>query len=84
MAKRELTIKIPEDVFDEIERYRKSANKPNTEEAVAELIKYALSLPPYFREFDWEKAEAEADKEITARKTRSFDSIEDFIADLKK
>ncbi len=46
MAKRELTIKIPDDIFDEIERYRKSANKPNTEEAVAELIKYALSLPP--------------------------------------
>jgi len=84
MAKRELTIKIPEDVFDEIERYRKSANKPNMEEAVAELIKYALSLPPYFREFNWEKAEAEADKEIAAGKTRSFDSIEDFIADLKK
>ena len=53
MAKRELTIKIPDDVFDEIERYRKSANKPNTEEAVAELIKYALSLPLYFREFNW-------------------------------
>jgi hypothetical protein len=84
MAERELTIKIPEDVFDEIERYRKSANKPNTEEAVAELIKYALSLPPYFRDFNWEKAEAEADKEIAAGKTRSFDSIEDFIADLKE
>ena len=84
MSKRELTIKIPDDVFDEIERYRKSANKLNTEEAVTELIKYALSLPPYFREFNWEKAEAEADKEIAARKTKSFDSIEDFIADLKK
>jgi len=84
MSKRELTIKIPDDVFDEIERYRKSANKLNTEEAVTELIKYALSLPPYFREFNWEKAEAEADKEIAAGKTKSFDSIEDFIADLKK
>ncbi|MBE0426427.1 MAG: hypothetical protein IBX72_07245 [Nitrospirae bacterium] len=84
MARRELTIKIPDDVFDEIERYRKSANKPNTEAAVAELIKYALSLPPYFREFNWEKAEAEADKEIAAGKTRSFDSIEDFLSDLKK
>jgi hypothetical protein len=84
MSKRELTIKIPDDVFDEIERYRKSANKLNTEEAVTELIKYALSLPPYFREFNWEKAEADADKEIAAGKTKSFDSIEDFIADLKK
>ena len=84
MAKRELTIKIPDDIFDEIERYRKSANKPNTEEAVAELIEYALSLSPYFREFNWEKAEAEADKEIAAGQTKSFDSIEDFILDLKK
>jgi len=84
MTKRELTIKIADDVFDEIERYRKSANKPNTEEAIAELIKYALSFPPYFREFNWEKAEAEADKEIASGKITSFNSVEDFIANLKK
>lgn len=84
MAERELTIKLPDDVFDEIERYRKSVNKANTEEAVTELIKYALALPPYFREFNWEQAEAEADKEIASGQTKSFDSVEDFIADLKK
>jgi hypothetical protein len=84
MSKRKLTIKITEDLFDEIEEYMKYTNKLNTEDAVAELIKYALSLPPYFREFNWEKAEAEADKEIASGQTKSFDSIEDFIADLKK
>jgi len=84
MASRAVTITLTDDVFEEIERYKKSAGKTNTEEAVSELIKYALTLPPYFREFDWEKAEAEADKQIASGKIKSFDSIEDFIADLKK
>ena len=48
------------------------------------LFSSAANMPPYFREFNWEKAEAEADTEIAAGKTKSFDSIEDFIADLKK
>jgi hypothetical protein len=84
MASRVLTITLTDDVFEEIERYKKSAKKTNTEEAVSELIKYALTLPPYFKEFDWEKAEAEADKDIASEKIKSFDSVEDFIADLKK
>ena len=84
MATRALKITLTDDIFEEIERYKKSANKTNTEEAVKDLIKYALTLPPYFREFNWEKAEAEADKEIAAGQTKSFDSIEDFILDLKK
>jgi phenylacetate-coenzyme A ligase PaaK-like adenylate-forming protein len=84
MAKHELTIKLPDDVLDEIERYKKSAHKKSTEEAVTELIKHALAMPPYFRDFDWEKAESEADEEIAAGKIKSFDSVEDFLADLKK
>lgn len=84
MALREITITLAEDIIDEIERYRKSARKTNTEEAVTELIKYALTLPPYFKAFDWTKAEAEADNQIAAGKTKSFDTVEDFIADLKK
>jgi len=84
MASRALTITLTDDVFEEVERYKRSAKKTNTEEAVSELIKYALTLPPYFREFDWEKAEAEANKEIASGKIKSFHSVEDFIADLKK
>lgn len=84
MASRALTITLTDDVFEEIERYKKSAKKTDTEEAVSELIKYALTLPPYFKEFNWEEAEAEADKEIAAGKTKSFDSVEDLITDLKK
>jgi hypothetical protein len=48
------------------------------------LVKYALTIPPYFRSFDWTKAEAEADNQIAAGKTKSFDTVEDLIADLKK
>ncbi len=84
MVLREITITLADDIIDEIERYRKSARKTNTEEAVTELIKYALTLPPYFKAFDWEKAEAEADKEIALGKTKSFDTVEDLITDLKK
>jgi len=84
MGTRALNITLTDDVFEEIERYKISAKKTNTEEAVTELIKYALTLPPYFNEFDWEKAEAEADREIASGKTKSFDSVEDFIADLKR
>jgi hypothetical protein len=81
---RTVTITLTDDVLEGVEQYKKAAHKPNTEEAVAELIKYALTLPPYFRDFDWEKAEAEADKEIAAGKIKSFASVEDFIAALKK
>jgi predicted CopG family antitoxin len=84
MGTKELTITLSDDIFKEVEKYKKSAQKKSTEDAVAELIRYALILPPYFRDFNWTKAEAEADKEIASGKTKSFDTVEDFIADLKK
>ena len=67
----------------DIEKYKNRAHRKTTEAAVTDLIKYALTLPLYFKDFDWEKAEFEADEEITAGKTKSFDSVEDFIVDLK-
>ena len=84
MASHELTISINNYILEEIERYKESTHKQNIEEAVIELINYALSLPLYFKKFDWEKAEYEADKEIAAGKTKSFDIVEDLISDLKK
>jgi hypothetical protein len=84
MATHELTINLSDEILEEIERYKKVRHKKSTDDAVAELIKYALALPPYFKDFDWEKAEAEADKEIAAGKIKSFNSVEDFIIDLKK
>jgi predicted CopG family antitoxin len=84
MATHELTINLSDEIFEEIKRYKKVRHKKSTDDAVAELIKYALTLPPYFKDFDWGKAEAEADKEISTGKIKSFNSVEDFITDLKK
>ncbi|MEC4686665.1 MAG: hypothetical protein VST71_13175 [Nitrospirota bacterium] len=84
MATHEVTINLSDEILEEIERYKNVRHKKSIDDAVAELIKYALTFPPYFKYFDWEKAEAEADKEIAAGKTKSFETVEDFIADLRK
>lgn len=84
MATQELTITLSDKVLDEVKKYKKLLHKKSTGDAVAELIKYALTLPPYFKNFDWKKAETEADEEIAAGKIKSFNSVEDFITDLKK
>ncbi len=84
MATHEVTINLSDEILEEIERYKNVRHKKSIDDAVAELIKYALTFPPYFKDFDWEKAEAEADKEIAAGKTNSFETVEDFIADLRK
>ncbi|GBD99640.1 hypothetical protein BMS3Abin07_01677 [bacterium BMS3Abin07] len=83
MASRELTISLSDEILKEIESYKKSTNR-STEAAIAELIKYALTLPLHFRDFDWVQAESEADKEIAAGRIKSFDSIEEFLSDLNK
>jgi len=84
MRSHELTICLNNGILEEIERYKESTHKQNIEEAVTELINYALNLPPYFKNFDWETAEYDADMEIAAGKTKSFDTVEQFISDLKK
>lgn len=84
MTRYELKISLNSDMLKEIERYKKFTHKQSIEDAVTELINYALSLPLYFKEFDWEKAEYEADKEISIGKTKSFDTVEDLISDIKE
>jgi len=84
MGQHEVTINLSDEILEEIEKYKRLTHKKSIDDTVVELIKYALTLPPYFKDFDWEKAEAEADKEISNGKVKSFDSIEDFISDLKK
>lgn len=84
MATHEVTVKVSDTIYEEIKRYKKSSHKKSTEDAVAALIKHALTLPLYFTQFDWERAEEEADKEIAAGKIESFNSVEDFLTDMKK
>lgn len=78
-----ITIDIPEEVFTGIANFKKRAHISDDKTAIFELLKYALTLPPYFHSFDWQKAEAEADSEITANNVKSFSSVDEFLADLK-
>ncbi len=61
-----LTINLSDDLLDEIDKFKENTHKPSRAVAVAELIKYALTLPPYFKKFNWKQAEKEANEDIKA------------------
>ena len=82
-AGHKIVLEIPDEVFKEISDFRKRAHIGDDKTAVFELVKYALTLPPYFVGFDWKKAEEEADADIAARNVKSFSSVYEFLADLK-
>ncbi len=79
----QLTLSLPTDLFADIENYMKNAHLSHPEKAVMELIQYALQMPPYFRAYDWEKAEEEADKLIASGQVKTFNNVEDFLEDLE-
>ena len=79
-----LKISLSDEMVDEIEKHKQINHKQSIEEAVVDLINYALKLPQDFMKFDWKEAEDEADYEILSGKTESFDTVEGFIADLQK
>ncbi len=70
-------------LIKDLERYKNAHNVSSRSKVIIDLLKYVLSLPPFFADFNWEKAEKEADEEIKKGQTRSFDSTEDFLKDLK-
>ena len=72
---RRLCITLPDKLFSEVERFRKSVKARSSSAAVVELLKYAISLPPYFKDFDWEKAEEDADMAIKKGDVKTFDSL---------
>jgi hypothetical protein len=78
-----ITLELPDEVLTELADFKKRANITDTKTAVFTLIRYALSLPQYFKNFDWEAAEKEADAEIASGKVKSFNTVDDFLADLK-
>ncbi|MBI5892310.1 MAG: hypothetical protein HZB79_01440 [Deltaproteobacteria bacterium] len=84
MHTQKLTINLPNDLVKEIEHYKDASDEPSRSKAIIDLLKYALTLPPYFKGYDWEKAEAEADKAIAKGNVKSFDSVKEFLRDLKK
>jgi hypothetical protein len=80
---RKITLDLPEELYEEVEKFKKSSNIDDTKAAVFELLRYALILPPYFRNFDWAKAEAEAEADIAAGRVKCFSSVDKAMADLK-
>ena len=56
-----ITLEIPDKIYAGIIAFSKKNHISDSGTAATELIKYALSLPPYFKYFDWDRAEEEAD-----------------------
>ena len=77
-----ITLEIPDDIFAEINEFKKKENITDNNYAIFKLIKSALSLPEYFRGFDWEKAEKEADEDILSGRIRDFVNADEFLAEL--
>jgi len=75
-------LELPDSMFDKVMKFKEESHLPNEESAIYELIRYALTLPPYFRDFDWEMAETEADLDIASGRVKEFSSVDELIADL--
>lgn len=84
MHTQKLTINLSNDLVKEIEHYKEVADEPSRSQAIIDLLKHALTLPPYFKGYDWKKAEAGADKAVKEGRVKSFKSVKEFLADLKK
>jgi hypothetical protein len=82
-ASHKITMEIPDELFLEIVNFKKKAHITDDAAAAFELIKRALTLPPYFTDFDWKRAEKVADEDIKKGRVKSFSAIDEFVADLK-
>jgi hypothetical protein len=78
-----ITLDIPDEIYAGISDFRKKSRLRDSESAVIELIKHALALPPYFKDFDWDKEEKEADDEIKSGRLKGFSNADDFLDELK-
>ena len=54
-AKAKLIIQAPKDLLNRVDDYRFTHRKYSRAETVHELLDYTLTLPPYFKDWDWEK-----------------------------
>ena len=80
--KHKITLEVPDNIYAGILAFSKNNNIKDSGEAVMELVKHALNLPPYFKDFDWEKAEKEADDEINSGNIVEFSNTDDFLNEL--
>lgn len=77
-----ITLEIPDKIYAGIVAFSKKNHISDSGTAATELIKYALSLPPYFKNFDWDRAEEEADSEIKSGNVMEFSNVDDFLDEL--
>ncbi len=80
--KHKITLDIPDKIYAGILAFSKNNRINDSGEAVMELIKHALNLPPYFKDFDWDIAEEEADAEIRSGDVMEFSNVDDFLDEL--
>lgn len=83
MADKRLTLNLPEDLLEEVDSYKAKTNKKSTSEAVADLLRSALTLPDHFRNFDWKKAEKEVDELRDAGKVSTAQTAEELVEKLE-
>ena len=78
-----ITMEIPDEIFTGISDFKKKTKIADDAAAIFELVKYALTLPTYFINVDWKKAEKEANDDVKKGRVKSFSSVDEFLADLK-
>lgn len=79
---KKVVIELPNSMFNEVMRFKQELHLKDEQSAICKLIKYALSLPPYFRNFNWENAETEADSDIASGRVKEFLSADELLTDL--
>lgn len=79
---KKVVLELPDSMFDRVMKFKEESHLPDEQSAIYELIRYALTFPSYFRDFDWENAETEADFDIASGRVKEFSLVEELIADL--
>lgn len=83
MHTHKMSLDLPDDLLTEIEHYREVNKESSNSQAIIDLLKHALALPPYFVNFNWGKEEEAADEEIKKGRIKSFANAEELLNDLK-
>lgn len=79
---KKVVVELPNSMFNEVMRFKEELHLKDEQSAIYKLIRYALSLPPYFRDFNWENAETEANSDIASGRVKEFSSADELLTDL--
>ncbi|MCK5720475.1 MAG: hypothetical protein KAH84_11085 [Thiomargarita sp.] len=59
-----LTTNLSDKMVEEVNKHKQLRHKKSIEETIIDLLNDALKPPQYFTNYDWKKAEDEANYEI--------------------